>query len=286
MATELKRRAVICEIHGIRYDPELTSGCVRCRREGLLPRSRPRFIPLLLALLAFTLIAARLVKAILEDRGEAQIAAVVETADADVRLDPRRYRDRIERVESSLYPTSATDPAVLADRTSRAGTALAADLDAGGHGESADAIRALATDILGTEVDARAIARLRNSWFDLRGRIFLPADWMHNLSEEAGDPALVGAYIDYLNRLSALIDAGDSFGVDAQWQSDLESLESQAPPAPAFGADSALVLSYRAMQRGLDALRRVGGDSKGAASAFADARSELDESRNRLSSLG
>ncbi len=49
-----RQRAAKCKIHGLHYDPELTSGCTLCRKEGLaaLPRKKPQMLVMLLSMLA------------------------------------------------------------------------------------------------------------------------------------------------------------------------------------------------------------------------------------------
>lgn len=283
---ELKRRTVVCDIHGLRFDPELSSGCARCRREGLIPRNRPRFLPLLLAILAFTLIAARLVTAILNDRNAPPAEpTIARDGDADPRLDPDPYRDGLERVDRALYPESTVDFSLLASRAGSESESVAASLDADGHETVAAAFRDFAVDLGTADLDTRGLGDARDRWFTLKQRHFLPADWMATPAPRpADDPALVSAYASFAADLERLLIDASASDIGDDWMARLDALETRRPPKPPFGADSALVFADRALSDSLAAARRAGASEDGATD-LEDATRSLAEMNARLSDL-
>lgn len=284
---DLTRRTVVCDLHGLRYDPNLSSGCIRCRREGLIPRTRPKFLPLLIALLAFTLVAARLVTAILEDRATPAEETVTRAGAADPRIDPGPYREEITRIEAALYPATAVDLFLLANRAASGGENLAAGLASAGRDGVARDVRAFATDLGGADLDSRGLRDARDRWYQLRNRHFLPAPWMVDQSARGdADPALVSAYLSFGSDLKTMVDEATDGGIDEGWTTRLDRLESRLPPEPAFRADSALVLGYRALSEALGAARRASASPDTASAALEEARRALEASNSQLLELG
>lgn len=284
---ELKRRTVVCNIHGLRFDPQLSAGCARCRREGLIPRTRPKFLPLLLAILAFTLIAARLVTAILNDRRAPRTEeTTLRSGQADPRIDPASYRDGIEEVDHTLYPVSSVDLSLLASRAGSSGESVAATLIADGHDTAATAIRAFASDLGSADLDTRGLEVARDRWYTLKQRYFLPAEWLVTpRARPTDDPALASAFTSFAADLELLLNDATASGIDDDWIARLDQLEMRRPPQPAFESDSAMVLADRALSESLAAARRAESRSDGATVDLDDALRALDEMNDQLGNL-
>lgn|GEM_PF-5957249 len=288
MATSLPRRAVRCPVHGLHYDPQLTRGCVRCRREGLLPHARPKFLPLLLSLLALTIVAARLVTAILDDvrTPEPVPQTVARSAAAGRQWDPERYRPAIERIEQALYPTAATDLQALGDRVAAGSKALAERLRGDGFAAGAQVVAAFGENLSRADFDARGLGIARDRWTALRARIFLPAAWMKTgLEPGETDPVTVVAYLDLANAIDGILDRAQAGSSSDEWRQSLGMLGARMPPAPAFGADSALILGFNELEQAMAAARTAAGDQQQIEAALTQAREHVGAGRSHLTDL-
>ncbi len=284
---EQKHRTVVCDIHGLRYDPALSAGCARCRREGLVPRPQSKFLPLLLAMLAFTLIAARLVTAILDDRNSPQTEeTAVREGVADPRIDPEPYRVVVAEVDRALYPDRAVDLSLLATRAKSGSEAVAAELARRGQTAAAVAVRGFAVDLGNVDLDARGLDAVRNRWYELQRRFFLPASWQVAPGVQAfDDPAVISAFTSFASELGLLVNEAAADGIEDDWIARLDALELRMPPSPPFDADSALLLGFRALQDGLAAARRAGSRPDSATEALEEAQRALDETNSQFGEL-
>lgn len=292
MATTIERRAVKCPVHGLHFDPKLTGGCIRCRREGLVPHSKPKFIPLLLSLLALTLVVAGLVSAILEDRRATRPvteAAVFDDAAPDPRIEPDAYRDTIEQIDGALFPSTVIDLSVLGDRAAAASKQLSETLRRSGRDHVASELASFAADLGNADLDAAGLSSARERWIFLREGRFLPAPWMHDATQanaDAVDSALVGAYLDYANEIDSLLGSlSPDTLTEPQWNDRLSDLEARMPEAPAYGADGSLVLGFRALQQSITAMRSAIAAPERGADQIEIANQHLASGRSHLTDL-
>jgi hypothetical protein len=217
-------------------------------------------------------------------------------ADGDL-LDPDPYREQIRALEAVLYREGAADAAtgshvVYAAR--RLADAVHTNEAEPLATEASQEILAFAADI--DQSDHVGFATLdlpaaRASWAQVRGRLFVTAQWFAGLETSAGrrvvraGPGAGGFLAANLRRLSDqvadLITAGreetagfGEIGVDvpepseeaaqlrsdwADWSRDwdrrVNALATVLPPSPAAGASSELVLAHQGLANVVHALR-------------------------------
>ncbi len=257
-----------------------------------MPHTKPKFIPLLLSLLALTLVTAGLVSAILEDRRTARPVtetAVRNDAAPDPRIEPDDHRTTIERIDGALFPPKVIDLSVLGDRAATASKQLSEDLRRSGRDHVANELASFAADLGSADLDAAGLTAARERWIFLRQGRFLPAPWMHDSTQanaDAVDSALVGAYLDYANEIDGLLGSlsPDTLS-EPQWNELLSDLEARMPQAPAYGADSALLLGYRALQQSVAAARSALSTPEQGADQLDQANQHLASGRSHLTDL-
>lgn len=299
---ELKRRAVRCKIHGLHYDPALTSGCSRCRKEGL-SRTKPVFLSLLLTLLALSVVAAVVIQGLIDF--EPSTARAADTADTGTngtdgtdgadgtattargKVDPAPYRSQLLALEDALYDDSVTDLVVIADRVAVAAAALAAALRAvPGHRWAADEVMVFEEAVRGDDAPSLAtLAQHRDRWLGLRQRLFATAPWLIRDAASPTDRLTAAATRDVAVALIELVDEAAAVD-DASWSSfeetwrrRLDEIMDRMPPPPAYDTDPRLLVGRRDLDRAIAEL---------AAFAFEGApetvRERLDVIAERLAS--
>lgn len=262
---ELKRRAVRCKIHGLRYDPALTSGCSRCRKEGL-GASKPVFLSLLLTLLALSVVAAVVIQGLIDFEPSTTRAAgggvdddAVTDTPAPGKIDPAPYRSRLLALEEALYDDGTTDLTVIGDRVAIAASGLAAALrDAPEHRwAAADVTRfedAVRSD---DEPSLATLSRHRDSWLGVRQRLFASAPWLIRDAASPTDRLAVAATRDAAVALIELV--GEAAGADPgswpafeeTWRQRLDATLGRIPPPPAFDTDPRVLVGRRELDRAI-----------------------------------
>ncbi|MEM8932439.1 MAG: hypothetical protein AAGE94_14755, partial [Acidobacteriota bacterium] len=158
----------------------------------------PKFIPLLMSILAIAVILYQLFGPDLDlgldflDVEDVESLAIDdEITETDSRLDPERFRDSITALEGRLFAPDLVDQDLAGYSE-----ALAGDLDVLAirfRAEGTDAFDAAAETLeassssLSTPVTMSRLETLRGEWAQLRGSLFLPVDWFHSASVEGGD---------------------------------------------------------------------------------------------------
>lgn len=280
-----RQRAAKCKIHGLHYDPRLTSGCTLCRKEGLeaVPRQKPQLVLMLLSLLGVAVILYRMFgpeSALRADN--ATTAAVpgptVAAAAALSRLDPEPYRASIEAVERALFQSSAASLPEMSDQIVNALRQLQRGLDDRQEGEDAvAALDELSESLVDQELSLERLSSVREEWLRLRARTFLYAGWFVVPSRVASrfDRAALMAYRGATGDLFALLDEGAaraqelatlstpnlvdpkeqarnqatwrSFG--SEWRQRIVDLRRQLPARPMASADPQVLLATQRLEQ-------------------------------------
>lgn len=279
---ERRGRMVKCKIHGLHYDPEMSTGCTRCLREAAkaLPKRPPQLVLILLCLLGMAAILFYLF-----GPGRPEAAPVVDLGVAtspvsDPKLEPEPYRTRIETLEGALFETRLDETADLLIVSADVRTA-ADDLSAQILSAepvvgltAADSIARMGQAIPLDQVTASDVERARQQWLQIREQRFLSADWFASPSaatEEA--ESSVAGYSDVAASLRAQIEnaaaeaeawgdplaaapGGDdpalrwrSFARD--WQQDIRSLQIRLPPRPGVRASSELLIAVQDLEQAI-----------------------------------
>ncbi|RMH19386.1 MAG: hypothetical protein D6696_10745 [Acidobacteria bacterium] len=287
-----KRRTVRCEIHGLHYDPQLTKGCIRCRKEGLAdPPAKPQFLPLLLILLGLTIVGAGFVDQLF-DRSAADVgAAAAENGGGRLvtLLDPQLFRPQIEALEAALNGDVA-DFTLLRDRVTTAATALGRAVRPADP-RAAEEIFAFAREVANSELDLTHLASARQRWGTLRHRLFLPAAWLEVLgpvdrTAVALDRDLSLSLIDLVNEVQAA--GADGWAERApEWLARLDALRTRLAPPPPFDSDPRLLLARRQLEDGFAELRAaiLEGRSRALRPRLEALAASLEESRRAFEDL-
>ena len=237
-----KRHSVACQRHGVRYNPELTEGCVLCRREQNTESSSraPGIgwkLGLVLGLVALSVwslqwgrgtVTATDPETDVADRGLLQELAANSSgrvgASAKLAADP--FRSEIEAIESILYQGKPSE-IQTADRASGALVKL-------GHRVSEGQPRLLAIEVsreviflaarIGGEADAGYsvldLHSARSRWEQLRDERFVRTNWFRSSSESIDrvqtpeppkrDPRIIAAMENVASDLDGLVAQGRS----------------------------------------------------------------------------
>ncbi len=280
--TVRRQRMVKCKIHGLHYDPRLTSGCAVCRKEGLIaapPPVKPQFLPLLLLILAIVLVIYGVFLPGLRNQGGEQEALVPETQTAH-KLDPEGYREAIETVETALYENPASDLALMTDDARLALAALAEGLRTSPHQisrQAATQIDLLMAGLPEETATLESFEQARAEWPRLRLRYFSPASWFNRTANAAAsdDRVTLATYRDLAGDLMALVDEGsghieelsqptapnyvdpeDEARKIRQWQSyrkewfgRLEALRSRLPERPGTDANAEILMATQHLEQ-------------------------------------
>ena len=214
--TVRRQRMVQCKIHGLHYDPRLTSGCAKCRKEGLIaapPREKPQFLPLLLLILAIVLVVYGVfLPGFRAQRGGAEEELVPETYTAH-KLDPESFREAIATVETALYENPANDLGMMTDDARHALATLAGDLRLSPHQIGRQA--AVELDLLSGRLPQESATievfeGVRSQWPSFRTRYFSPVPWFRRavVGDPGDDRVTLAVYRDVAAELMALVDEG------------------------------------------------------------------------------
>lgn len=285
--TTRRQRAVKCKIHGLHYDPRLTSGCALCRKEGpaITPRQKPQMVLMLLSLLAIAVILYRVfgpgssgVEAAVEMEPETSTAALAATSQ---RLSPEPYRREIQDVDRAFFDTPATDLERMSDQILFALRQLSRRLAASQPAASRTAIESI--DELAARFPSAAalsldlLQELRTTWVRLRDRHFQDALWyvLPTSVDPRTDRAALVAYRGVVDDLLTLLDEGSSRlqvlsaptapnfvdPTDAahkreqwqlfrsDWQGRIAELKRQLPDRPGVRTDPQVLLAARRLEQ-------------------------------------
>ena len=191
-----------CPTHEIYYDRLVELECPRCEQEresgrpswrisrtesAIQERSRP------IVSISLLVVAVALAVFYLNQPGSSPAnvrnGGSIGDPVALLRIDPQRYRERIEALESVLYDPEPS-ASVASDAVSAAALALADDImaDQGGLRGQVLAKQLMAYGMhLSAEADMGytvAELRARERWEQVRGRVFSSADWFQASSAE------------------------------------------------------------------------------------------------------
>lgn len=297
--TVRRQRMVRCKVHGLHYDPRLTSGCAKCRKEGLIAapaREKPQFLPLLLLILAIVLVIYSVFLPGFRKRGVVQEELVPETLTAH-KLDPDGYREKIEKVETALYDNPATNIPLMVDDARLALTALAEGLNASPHhigqraAKDADELKAhLPEDSELATVEG--FEQARAEWPAFRSRYFSTVSWFRPLlnADKNDDRVKLAAYRDLAGDLLALVGEGSARAEELsseripswedqerptrewqryreEWLGRVEALRSQLPGRPGIRADSEVLIATQHLEQAFSEAKSLAGTKLDSATA-------------------
>lgn len=299
-----KKRGKRCEVHGILYDPELTSGCARCRKRGNRPTSSPKFLSLLITLLALTAVGAYVINGALKTlKDDASLAATdIDPANVSdgtaTTIDPAPFEPTLRAVESALFDPVETDFAMIADRVAGEATTLVSAMR---RAETAPDITATVADFAvesrNTVNSLDSLQQLRDRWVRLRAAVFRPAPWMASGLVDASTGRLAArAHLDTLQALVATaLGASDRTGVEGETAdettddlaSEVAALRDTLPPAPPLDADTRLLAGRRAIEGLLAELSTLASRAADAerAAALEDVATRASEAQLELENL-
>ncbi len=282
---ERRGRMVKCKIHGLHFDPEMSTGCTLCMRDAAKTQRPTRPPQLVLILLCLLGMAAILLYISGQETTDIIDLGMADSTVATPKLDPEPFRGLFESLEAALFrtPLDETDDLLIvsADAQAAAGELSAAILLAEPvHGLTvADQIARLGQAIPTDQVVVADIRRARNQWQGIRRQRFLPADWFTQPSAAGARPETsVADYSDVAAGVRALIEdvaaqvealsaPSDTPGDDdpaARWQTfasesldQLDSLESRLPARPGAGAASELLVAIQDLEQALSQARAL-----------------------------
>ncbi len=263
-----KKRGKRCEIHGILYDPELTSGCARCRKRGFRNASAPKFLSLLITLLALTVVGAYVINGALSTLKAEDPLATTEvdsfevddaTGDRASIMDASPFEANVRAIESALFDPAETDFAIIADRVaSEAATLASAMRRAETSSDVTTIIGDFAVEARDTVTSIDSLQHVRDRWIRLREAVFRPAPWMASGVASAGIGRLaVQAHLDIVQALvSTALSAsdstasGDESGDDVAdgLATEVAALQATLPATPPLDADPRLLAGRRAIE--------------------------------------
>lgn len=279
---ERRQRAAKCKLHGLHFDPRLTSGCVLCRKEGVTapPREKPQLVVMLLSLLGIAVVLYRIF-------GPGDLTAETETAVEEgpafvvssSRLDPEDYRSAIEEVERAFFETPASDLGVMGDQIAGALARLVEELNrhpSPKSDEAAAALEDMSRRIIGVPLDLAYLQELRREWERLRRQHFGSELWFVTLStiDESTDRAALTTYRDVASDLYSLLGEGTARAVDAStplapntvdpdyqarkleewrlfqsgWRQEIDSLKDRLPRRPDTDTDPRILLATQRLE--------------------------------------
>lgn len=278
---EKRRRAARCKLHGLHYDPSMTSGCILCRKEGLLrekPKG-PQLIMLLLALLGMSIAIFQIYKPVTdtvrnafgEPESEAQEAPPPPRLD---KIDPAPLQPELQRFERALLTPPSDELSGIRDDLSTAGQILTlrlSELRSPLGLQIAEELTGLLQTIDPTPVDLAKVTEIRQGWFEIRARRFESAPWF--LSPATGsdlDRVQLVVYREIANDLQVLIDGvqraqATSSAVEPpaadellrSWQVELDELQQRFPERPSPSIDAEILLIFQQLERALSDLGRL-----------------------------
>lgn len=293
---ERRRRMVKCKVHGLHYDPKLTSGCAVCRKEGLLPveKAKPQFLVLLVTLLGLAIVGFRLsgpfATALASMQlGEEQPAPVRRPPPpSEVTLDSERYRASLLRVEGAVFTPEAGPPVEMATRIADSLAALHGEIAASQPVEGAAAaadLQGLGAEIVPEGFDLAILERVRGSWRALRRKHFESVDWFQRpwIEPPAYDPAALALLDNVASELRGLVDEvaaqadqarrqvlppteearrlGQWGEVQREWRGRVDTLRARMPPRPTASAPVQVQLGVQSLEGAFDLAQSLEGSA-------------------------
>jgi len=288
---ERKKRMVRCKVHGLHYDPKLTSGCVRCRKEQVPKARSPQLAILLLLLMGIVFVFMQLLSPFLEsDEAIAELEFAEETTasaptpTAPAKLDPEAFRAPLESLESTLFRSQVEEFSDLGENAGLTALSLTQELrgrEPGRGAVAADAIEALFGPWR-EEGAAPTFAELeaaRTRWVELRGEYFQPASWFASSTAAPGhlDRASLLVYRELATELEDLIFEGrsrleapsadeDLSEWSGDWRTQIAELETRLPARPGVEEDAEILAAVQKLERTLSELRRLAAEIDSAGS--------------------
>ncbi len=292
---ERRGRMVKCKIHGLHYDPEMSTGCTLCLRDAAKagrPSRPPQLVLILLCLLGM---AAILLYIFRPGQGEAtgiiDLGVASNPAVTVTKLDPEPYRGQIQALETALFrtPLDETEDLLVASSNVRAATddlssAILRSEPIDGL-TTADLIARIGQGVPADQVVLTDIQRARDQWTRLRKQRFLSADWFTEPSAAGAVPDTTAAdFSSIAASVLALIEDGavevetlndpglstggdDGFEEDdsalrwrtfaRDWLDQLKSLQSRLPARPGAGAAGNLLVAIQDLEQAMRLARSL-----------------------------
>jgi len=289
---ERRGRMVKCKIHGLHFDPEMSTGCTRCLRDAAKaqPKRPPQLVLILLCLLGMAFILLYLF-----GPGQQQTAppdlgvASLQGSDAQ-RLDPEPYRQPIQALETSLFqaPIDETeDLLVISGDISSSASHLSQRILENEPREGltvADLIARLGQAIPTNQVTLSDVQRARLQWLRIRKERLLAADWFVEPSIATADSntTSVAQYSAIASDLRFLIDDGlgqvqslndTATNTDDEsstgswrafvrdWNDQLSRLSSRMPSRPSARAEAQLLVAIQDLEQALSQARALASEA-------------------------
>ncbi len=289
--SERRQRMVKCKIHGLHYDPEMSTGCTRCLREAAkaIPKRSPQLVLILLCLLGMAFILLYIFGPSSTPRNSVDLG-VASLPEARIeKLDPEPFRRPIENLETALFETpidAREELLVVSSDISAAASDLSArilDAEPTRGLETADLIARMGQGVPLDQVAETDIERVRGQWLRLRKQRLESADWFFDPSQAPQtESASAADYSEIASSLRSVIDTGlieaqtlndpnlasaEEGSADerwktftADWSQQLASLESRLPTRPGARADGRLLLAIQDLERALSQTRALVSD--------------------------
>ena len=215
---ERRGRMVKCKIHGLHFDPEMSTGCTRCMREAAKaqPKRPPQLVLILLCLLGMATILFYIF-----GPGQSETTKVIDLGVASnpvasvPKLDPEPYRSPFETLETALFRTpldEAEDLLIVSGDVQAAADELSAEILEAEPVDgltAADLIARLGQAVPIDQVVVADIERARSQWLRIRKQRFQPADWFSQPAAAGETPtASIADYSEVATSVRTLIEDG------------------------------------------------------------------------------
>lgn len=316
-----RQRVAKCKAHGLHYDPELTAGCVLCRKEGLdaAPRTRPQLIVLLLAILGMVVLLSRFFdnrSALLLPAAETQAQTSEARATRAGRLDPNAFRSALEAVERALFETPGDDLEAIRDQIAYSLRQLNRKLNASTGASTAAAVAAvdeLMERIYLLPLSLDALQEQRDAWLKLRSEHFGRAMWFKIPAaiDPRTDRAALTTYQQVLSDLMSLLDEGSSRARElsqpvapnfadpeaearnreewsryqTDWQARMSALREELPARPGAGADPKILVAAQKLESVFSRLPSLGSSGVPAPGQIDQVAAAAEEARRSFEEL-
>ncbi len=286
---ERRGRMVKCKIHGLHFDPEMSTGCTLCLRDAAKagrPTRPPQLVLILLCLLGMAAILLYIFNSGQADSPDfIDLGVAANPSTTAPKLDPEPYRAPVENLETALFrtPIDETDDLLIVSSNVQA---AASDLSSAilraepvDGLTAADLIALMGQGIPTDQVALSDVERARTQWTRIRKQRFLSADWFSepsaagatldtSIADYSDVAAGVGALLeDGAAEIVALNDPADTFGEDdatlgwrtfaRDWLEQIDSLESRLPARPAAGAAGELLAAIQDLEQALNLARAL-----------------------------
>ncbi|MCP3959642.1 MAG: hypothetical protein GY719_17470 [bacterium] len=305
---ERRRRMVKCKIHGLHYDPEMSTGCTRCLRDAAKtqsPSRPPQLVIILLCLLGMAFISLYIFGPRRAATGGADLGIASSPSASAQKLDPETFRLPVENLETALFRTPINETEdllfVSSDISASAASLSQAILDAEpviGF-DTADQIARLGQAVPTDQVALNDVERARSQWLRIRRQRLRSADWLYQPSQAKSDEeetTSASKYSDIASSLRSLIEEGASevellndpddsldrvertdrwraFARD--WRDRIVSLRSRLPARPGARSNANLLLATQDLEKAISQTWALASDSSlpiATDSRFDDAR--------------